>query len=61
MIVLLSIRTLRDSSSIYRKVTLLKLLGSSVVTNWRFITSAEPVEVGVVPVEAGVASGDDEV
>ena len=43
-------------SPIYRKVTLLKLLGSSVVTNWRFSMPAEPVEFGVVPVEAGEVS-----
>src|SRR5215210_3969255 len=56
-----AIRSLRDSSPIYRKVTMLKLLGSSVVTNWRFTTSAGSVEVGIVPVEAGVVSGADAV
>ena len=50
-----AIRSLRDSSLIHRKVTVLKLSGPSVMTNWRFTTPG-PVEVGVVAVEAGVVS-----
>ena len=56
-----AIRSLRDSSLIHRKVTVLKLSGPSVMTNWRFTTPPGLVEVGGVAVVAGVVSVSDAV